>query len=78
VSTVTIRIHLADCHTELGNVQEAAEGLTRAAADGEWVLGPDSPLIAALLAEAAALRGSHRDPGRDGSRLAGTTSETVG
>ena len=77
MSTVTIRIHLADCHTELGNMQDAAEGLTRAAADCESVLGPNSPLCAALHTEAAALQGFRRGYGRDGSRFAGMTADAA-
>ena len=59
-------------------MQDAAEGLTRAAADSESVLGADSPLVAALHTEAAALQGFRRGYGRDGSRFAGMTPGAAG
>jgi hypothetical protein len=65
VSAVTIRIHLADCHAELGNTDDAIAGLRRAAADCRTVLGPNAPLAMALQNEAFALQptGAVRDPG---------------
>jgi hypothetical protein len=42
------------------------------------VLGPDSPLVAALHTEAAALQGFRGGFGRGGSRFAGMTSDAAG
>jgi hypothetical protein len=78
VSTVTIRIHLADCHAELGNLDEAVDGLQRAAADCEAVLGAGSPLVGTLQREASALQGARAAHERDGVRPAGVASEAFG
>jgi hypothetical protein len=78
VSTVTIRIHLADCHTELGNLHDAVEGLNRAAADCETVLGTNSPLVVALQNEASALARAASGPPSDGVALSRGVSDRVG
>jgi hypothetical protein len=53
---VTIRAHLADCYAELGQLDQAVAGMSRAAADCQAVVGPHHSLAVALQQDAATLR----------------------